>query len=229
MGTTEMNPGVAPSVGVFSFGRKQSQRCPNKMLRPFGNTTLADIMLSKLRHFAPGSFFAGADAEFIEKCAQHGVPYVARDPRSVVIDEPITEILSFLRDVPYTHLLIVNACLPFLRVETIAAFLADCQQAGNFQPAFGVVRRHNHFMSLAREPLNFPGDMKTINTKTVTPVLEFAHALYFFEKDYFFQHGAYWDWRHVRLVEIASPHELVDIDTESDFAFAEAVWRGTPR
>ena len=26
-------------VGVFSFGRKQSERCPNKMLRPFADTT----------------------------------------------------------------------------------------------------------------------------------------------------------------------------------------------
>lgn len=29
-----------PSVGVFSFGRKESHRCPNKILRPFAGTTL---------------------------------------------------------------------------------------------------------------------------------------------------------------------------------------------
>ena len=76
-------------------------------------------------------------------------------------------------------------------------------------------------------PLNFPADMKTINSKTVQPVLEFAHALYFFERDYFFTHGRYWDWATVRLLEVADPRELVDIDTEADFEFAEALWRGT--
>jgi CMP-N-acetylneuraminic acid synthetase len=68
--------------------------------------------------------------------------------------------------------------------------------------------------------------MKTINSKTVQPVHEFAHALYFFERDYFFEHGRYWDWQEVRLVELADRYELIDIDTEDDFAFAEAVWRG---
>lgn len=195
------------------------------MLRPFAGTTLTDVMLGKLAAFNPQSFFAGGDEEFRQKCEQHGVTFVARDPRSVAIDEPITEILSFLHDVPYTHLLIVNGCLPFLQTVTIKGFLDDCAR-GALAPAFAVTRRRNHFMSLDRRPLNFPLDMKTINTKTVEPVLEFAHALYFFEKSYFFDHGRYWDWQTVRLVEAGSPHEMIDIDTEEDFAFAEALWRG---
>ena len=215
----------SPSIGVFSFGRKQSQRCPNKMLRPFADTTLADIILAKLGAFAPQAFFAGHEEEFRDKSRRHGVPFVARDPHSVAIDEPITDILSFLRDVTYSHLLIVNGCLPFLKTATIQGFLDDCRR-GDLQPAFAVTRRRNHFMSLGRQPLNFPIDMKTINTKSVQPVLEFAHALYFFEKAYLFEHGGYWDWRTVRLLEAASPHELVDIDTEDDFAFAEALWKG---
>ena len=219
---------TASSIGVFSFGRKQSQRCPNKMLRPFAETTLTDIMLAKLARFSPQSFFAGFEDEFREKSAGHGVTFVPRDPRSATIDEPITDILSFLRDVPYTHLLIVNGCLPFLRAETIAGFLDECVR-GDLAPAFAVTRRRNHFMSLDRRPLNFPSDLKTINTKTVEPVLEFAHALYFFEKAYFFANGRYWDWQTVRLLETATPHEILDIDTEEDFAVAEALWKGRSR
>lgn len=195
------------------------------MLRPFAGTTLADVMLDKLAAFKPNAFFAAADQEFREKCERHGVPFVERDPRSVAIDEPITDILSFLRDVPYTHLLIVNACLPFLRAATIESFREDCVR-GALAPAFAVIRRRNHFMSADHRPLNFSVDLKTINTKTVEPVLEFAHALYFFDKSYFFENGAYWDWRTVRLIEAGSPHEMLDIDTEEDFAFAEAVWKG---
>jgi molybdopterin-guanine dinucleotide biosynthesis protein A len=217
---------TTPSIGVFSFGRKQSQRCVNKMLRPFGGTTLADIALAKLHAFTPGAFFAAHDEEFRAKCDAHGVPFVRRDLRSVTIDEPITDILSFLRDVPYTHFLIVNSCLPFLQASTIRGFLDSCV-AGDLAPAFAVVRRKNHFLSMAQQPLNFPSDMKTINSKTVEPVLEFAHALYFFERDYFFTHGRYWDWQTVRLLEVPDARELVDIDTEADFEFAEALWRGT--
>jgi hypothetical protein len=196
------------------------------MLRPFGETTLTDILLEKLQHFGSQAFFAGCEDEFREKCDRHGVPFVPRDPRSVAIDEPITDILSFLRDVPFTHLLIVNGCLPFLKAATIAGFLDECGRGG-LAPAFAVIRRRNHFISLDRRPLNFPLDMTTINTKTVEPVLEFAHALYFFEKAYFFEHGRYWDWQTVRLIEAGDPREMLDIDTEADFAFAEALWKGT--
>ena len=216
---------TSSNVGVFSFGRKSSERCPNKMLRPFGGTTLADILLQKLRILGDQAFFAAYEPEFREKCETHGVRHVERTLRSVSVDEPITEILSFLRDVPFSHLLIVNGCLPFLRVETIRGFLEECERGG-LAPAFGVVRRQNHFIGLDRRPLNFPLNMETINSKTVQPVIEFAHALYFFERSYSFEHGRYWDWRTVRLIEMAGRDELIDIDTEEDFSFAEALWKG---
>lgn len=195
------------------------------MLRPFGDTTLLDLVLAKLAELGPDSFFAGFEHEFEEKSRQHGVRFVRRDERSVSIDEPITDILSFLRGLDYTHFLIVNGCLPFLEVDTIRDVRERCI-AGGHEPAFAVVRRHNHFIGPDRTPLNFPRDMKTINSKTVTPVFEFAHALYFFEKQYFFEHGAYWDWRTVRFLELSDRAEILDIDTEEDFTFAETVWRG---
>ena len=211
---------------MFSFGRVQSQRCPNKLLRPFGETTLTDVVLEKLSAFGDRAFFAGHEEEFRTRCERHRVRFVPRSLHSASIDEPITEILSFLRELPFTHFLIVNACVPFLKASTIRRFLDDCIDNAS-EPAFAVIRRHNHFISLEHRPLNFPDDMKTINSKTVEPVLEFAHALYFFERAYLFEHGRYWDWRTVRLVELPDPRELIDIDTEHDFELAEALWRGT--
>ena len=211
------------SVGVFSFGRTGSQRCPNKMLRPFAGTTLTDIVLEKLKRCGEGAFFAGFEPAFKQKAKSHGVAFMQRDERSASIDGPITEILSFLRQAEFTHLLLVSACLPLLRAETILHFLNSCKQ-GSSKPAFGVRCRQNYFMSLSRKPLNFNPEEKTINTKTVEPVYEFAHALYFFERDYFFTMGTYWDWRTVELIALPNTSELIDVDTEEDFAMAEAVW-----
>ena len=64
------------------------------------------------------------------------------------------------------------------------------------------------------------------STKTVKPVLEFAHALYFFSKEYLFREGTYWDWNTVRLIELPSKLQTIDIDTEEDFRIAEALWNG---
>lgn len=211
-------------IGVFSFARKQSQRCPNKMLRPFGDTTLTDIVLSKLQQLGDMSFFSGFEPEFQEKCRQAGVRFVQRSEKSVTIDGPIVEILSFLKDLEFDYFLIVNACLPFLTSASISQFLAECQ-TGGFKPAFAVVKRNNFFIDEERRPLNFHLNLKTINTKTVQPVYEFAHALYFFKKDYFFTHGRYWDWQEVRFIETGDKIELLDIDTEEDFQLAEDVYK----
>ena len=211
------------SLAVFSFGRTNSQRCPNKMLRPFGDSSLADLILSKLARLREETFFAGEGEEFRRKCVRHGVRFIERDPRSANIDEPIVEILSFLRQVDAEHLLLVNACLPFLRVETIARFLAGCREGG-CAPAFSVLRRANYFLGLDRTALNFDPSAKTINTKTVKPVYEFVHGLYFFNRNYFFQHGTYWDWKTVRLIELPGGMELFDIDTQEEFDLAQGLW-----
>lgn len=211
-------------IGIFSFGRKQSQRCPNKMLRPFAGTTLTDIALAKLRHFGKNAFFAGYEDDFERKCKAHGVKFIRRSRHSANIDRPITEILSFLKDVDYEYLLIVNACLPFLKQETIRRFLQECKVDG-YKPAFAVLERKNFFISESRKPLNFRLSMKTINTKAVEPVYEFAHALYFFNKDYFFKNGRYWDWKRVQFIEINDKTELIDVDTEDDFLLAESLWK----
>ena len=211
-------------TGIFSFARTQSQRCPNKMLRPFFDTTLTDIVLNKLAGFGNSSFFAGYELEFQEKSLQAGVRFVRRDKKSINIDQPITEILSFLKEVEFKNLLIVNACLPFLSVKTINSFLESCRRE-RFRPAFSVALRKNFFLDEKRRPLNFKLSLKTINTKMVSPVYEFAHALYFFDKDYFFKHGRYWDWQEVRFIEIKEKAELMDIDTEEDFKIAEEIYR----
>lgn len=215
---------MSSSIGIFSFARKQSQRCPNKMLRPFGGTTLTDVMLMKLASFGERAFFAGFEHEFKEKCQEHSVRFVQRNERSAHIDGPIVEILSFLKEVPCEYFLIVNACLPFLRIATIDNFVVHCTKNG-YRPCFGVIQRNNFFMSLDRKPLNFELSLKTINTKAVDPVYEFAHALYFFNKEYFFREGRYWDWKEVDLFSIDNKIELIDIDTEEDFVIAENMWK----
>ncbi len=213
------------NIGIFSYGRKQSQRCPNKMLRDFDQTTIADVLLEKLSDIDQNVFFAGHDPEFEKKCKEHGVEFVQRTHKSVTIDEPQTECLSFLRNVKYDYLLLINGCLPFLEKKTILGFLNNVVQGG-LQPSAAVIRRNNYFFNSSKQALNFPESLKNLNTKTVEPIYEFANALYFFNREYFFKHGRYWDWSKLNLIELDSNIELIDIDTEEDFLMAEGLWKG---
>jgi molybdopterin-guanine dinucleotide biosynthesis protein A len=135
-------------LAVFSFGRTQSERCPNKMLRPFAGTTLTDIVLGKLAEIGRhgyATFFAGHEDEFAARCRAHGVPFLRRSLRSATIDGPIVEILGFLREVPADYVLLVSACLPFLRAQTILDFLR-ARTPGPLRPAFSVRCQRHHFV-----------------------------------------------------------------------------------
>lgn len=214
-------------VAIWSCSRLASSRCPNKMIRPFHNTTLTDIFLSKLAGLDQNTFFAGYEDVFESMCEQHKVPFVKRTRHSALIDEPAKEIYSFINDQPYDYFLQVNACTPFLRSKSIIDFLESC--ASDRRPAFGVFRAKNYFVRLDGSPINFDVDLTTINTKAVSPVYEFGHVFYFFSKEHFLRTGWYWDWSDVRYIEIPSGLETFDIDTEEEFFMAESMWKDVGR
>ena len=167
-------------IGVCSCSRTTSTRCKNKMVRPFVDTTLTDIFLGKLARLERNTFFGGYENIFKEKCLRHGVTFIQWSKESATVDEPASKIYEFLCEQPYKFLLQVNACLPFLKTETIAQFLELCTK--NDRPKFAVFRKHNYYTALDGSPYNFNDKLTTINTKNVAPVNEFAHVFYFFSK-----------------------------------------------
>jgi len=212
-------------IAVWSCSRISSTRCPNKMIRPFHDTTLTDIFLGKLAKLKNNIFFSGYEEIFKEKCKEHGVPFVQRTRESALADEPAAKIYEFLKAQPHEYMLQVNACIPFLRTATIINFLESC--ASDRRPSFGVIRKKNYFVTIEGKPLNWNKDITTINTKAVAPVYEFAHVFYFFKKEHFVKTGWYWDWDEVRYIEIPDGLEIFDIDTEEEFFMGEALWKET--
>ena len=65
-------------VAVFSCARLASQRCKNKMVRKFGNTTLLDILLSKLKSISSNTFFSGHESIFEERSKFYKVDFIPR-------------------------------------------------------------------------------------------------------------------------------------------------------
>ena len=211
------------NIAILSYGRKGSTRCPNKLLRKFDKTTVVDIILKKFEKFED-SYFGGYDKEFKKKCENHGVNFLQRSLNSVSIDYPIKDCLHFIKNINADYILLVNSCLPFLSLDTINNFL-EFVIKNNYNPATVISEKKNYFFNKKYKPINFSSKIKTLNTKTVKPVYEYANALYFFNKNYFFRYGKYWNWDKVKLFSIANKIELLDIDTEEDFKIAESVWK----
>ena len=209
-------------ITVWSCARVSSQRCKNKMIRNFAHTTLTDIFLNKLSHLKYNTFFSGYEDIFKNKCKKYNINYVPRSKNSAEVDYPASEIYSFLNDVESKYFLQINACLPMLSINTINTFIEQAMKSN--KPKFAVFKKNNYFLSKSNKPLNFKNDIKTINTKQVDYVYEFAHIFYFFEKEYFINNGWYWDWNDLEYITIPYSFETFDIDTEEEFEIAEALY-----
>jgi CMP-N-acetylneuraminic acid synthetase len=211
------------NTGVYSCARLSSQRCKNKMMRSFADVTLTDIILRKFSEIGNNTFFSGYESVFKNKCNKYNVKFIQRSEESSLADSPASTIYSFLKDVDYEYLLMINACIPFLKVSTIIEFLNTCNLYK--EPTFAVFKKRNYYTDTQGVPYNFNNNISTINTKTVDPVFEFAHVFYFFKREYFIENGWYWDWEKVRYVEIPHGIETFDIDTEEEFLLAETLWK----
>ena len=75
---------------------------------------------------------------------KNGVKFVQRTKNSSIVDEPASEIYSFLNNQDYKYLLLVNACLPLLSADTIKKFYNRCLNLN--KPAFAVFEINNYYV-----------------------------------------------------------------------------------
>jgi len=210
-------------IGIFSMARTSSRRCKRKMIRKFDNTTLTDIVLSNLSKLGKNTFFAGYEPIFKKKSLKHKVRFVQRTKKSSECNASSLELMSFLKNQNYKYLLFINGCIPNIKIKTIKKFLNICKKKE--QPAFAMFERKNYFLDKDNRPINFKSKNLHLDTGSVKKIKEFSNMLYFFEREYFLAHGAYWDWHKLRYITIQHGIETIDIDTEEDFQLAEIIWK----
>tara|TARA_E500000305_G_C3959684_1_gene206421 strand:+ start:61 stop:741 length:681 start_codon:yes stop_codon:yes gene_type:complete len=167
-------------VGVIVQARLSSQRCPRKMIRPFAGTTLMDICLKKLvKSSIPNKniWVSVHEKELVEICEKYPVNIFHRSEKSAMSEgTPMVEIYEWWDKLPHKNIVLVNACTPFMKSETIENFYYDylkCEDSG----MFAVMEKKNYFWD---EDGNFltPINEAVMNTKTAKPVREAAHCLY---------------------------------------------------
>lgn len=165
--------------------RTQSTRVPNKMLRPFADSNLFEIAVNKVLEskIIPKNNFhlSVMDEELIAIAKKYGVNYFIRSEEST--QEPITlqKALEWYNKLPYKYFVIINACNPLLKVETIDNFVEAFIEAES-NGLFGVFEKKTFlFGNDGRMLNNFFGEDKylaTLETKFVETCYEAAHSLY---------------------------------------------------
>tara|TARA_R110000744_G_scaffold337653_1_gene442832 strand:+ start:2612 stop:3295 length:684 start_codon:yes stop_codon:yes gene_type:complete len=216
-------------VAVLIQARLSSQRCPRKMIRQFADTTLMDLCIQKLvESNIPNEniWISVHEPELVELVKKYPVNLFHRSEKSAMSEgTPLTEIYDWWDKLPHKYVVLVNACAPFLKTETIEKFFSDyCSTEDNGM--FGVVSKKNYFWSHDGEFLT-PMDEVIMNTKTAKPVMEAAHCLYASSQASIGQ--GIWMGRfnvpgEIKLWNMAE-EEIFDIDYEWEFKMYEALYK----
>ena len=161
--------------------RLSSQRIPQKMIKPFADTTLMDICMKKLKNsrIVPKEniFMSVCEPELKEICEFHDMNIFDRSEKSALSEgTPMTEIYEWWDKLPYKYVIMVNACCPFLRAETIDNFVKSYMNS-ELRGMFGVIAKKNYFWNKDGCAL-LPLREAVMNTKTADVVYEAAHCLY---------------------------------------------------
>ena len=214
------------TIAGIIHARKDSTRCPNKHLRPLGNTTLIDIALDKLSKLdLDEKYLAVYDQELKDKVID-GVKILHREYESVAPgNAPHNIMYKHLENVKSDYIVNLNPCQPFLKVDKLQQIITLFKYS-NFDSMITAKRERNFYWDDDKNPINFkPNDRLSTTTGPWVDVA--THSLVIYKKQYMLDN---WElFPNIKdnpypFVIDWSEKELLDVDTEIDFKLVESYY-----
>lgn len=216
-------------VAVIIQARLGSQRIPQKMIKPFAETTLTDIFLDKVKQcksFPIENFFLSVyEQELISIGKSHGINIFQRSEESANSEgTPMGLMYEWHDKLDFKYAVLINACVPFLKPETIDEFV-EAYLVAEETGMFAVMEKKNYFWNENMEILT-PLTEDVMNTKTVQKTYEAAHCLYASRLDTIKDGVWMGDFKksEIKLFPVEE-RECLDIDYPWQFNLCESLWR----
>ena len=214
---------------AFGTARLNSTRCKNKMLRPYADTSLAELAVKRLASLTSFDdvFFAAHENELLDVSRDYlpAASIIERSRESALENTSITVIYDYLRDIDFDYCMWINSCHAFLKPSTIESAATRFKQ-GKSRSMTAVRKRYSWFYTLeGRSINNIP---TAAATEQSVPLLEVTHAFHIYQKDHFFKTASYWNntENDPELFQIDDV-EALDVDTETDFLISESIYNAT--
>jgi len=226
-------------VAVLIQARLSSERCPGKMIRPFGGTTLTDLTIEKIlasKVIPRENFYLAVnEPELVAIGEKHGVNVFKRSDHSAKWDggegSKLTGMYEWWDKIPFKYVVLVNACVPFLTTETIDGFF-DYYCKSDSDGLFAVMEKKNYFWNTEGVMINqWPDDEPTLNTKAVEVTWEAAHCLYASRLDVIGEGIWMGDFQVAGEIELYPVPEMecFDVDYEWEFNAYEKMYQSFER
>ena len=215
-------------IAIVIQARLGSQRIPQKMIKPFAGTTLTDIFMEKVKKcksFPIGNFYLSAyEKELVEIGNKHSINVFHRSKESANSEgTPMSLMYEWHDKLPHKYVILINACVPFLKPETIDNFVEEYLKTDK-TGMFAVMEKKNYFWSEQGKILT-PLTEDVMNTKTVQKTYEAAHCLYASRLDTIKDGIWMGDFmkNEIKLFSVEE-QEVQDIDYQWQFDLCEKLW-----
>ena len=215
------------TIAGIIHARKTSTRCPNKHLRPLGNTTLIDIALDKLSKLElDEKYLAVYDQELKDKVID-GVKILHRKYDSVAPgNAPHNIMYKHLENVKSDYIMNYNPCQPFLQVDKLQQIITLFKYS-TLDSMITVKKERNFFWDEYENPINFRLNDR-LSTTSGPWVYSATHSLVFYKKQYMLENWELFpnEKGNPKPFIVDWPEqELIDVDTEEDFNLVESLWK----
>ena len=215
-------------VCILVQARLGSQRVPGKMLRPFAGTTLTDILFKKLKSskVIPKNniYFSAWEQELKDVAKKHDINVYHRSEQSANEDNSLQLIYEWHDKLPFKYVILVSACNPLLKIETIDLFVESFVNSDK-EGGFAVFEKKTYYSDKDRKSIRDWKGATIMNTKVVEPIYEAAHCLYASRLDVV-KDGYWMDTKSPPQPElfVMDEFEAFDIDYEWQFKLGEKIW-----
>jgi CMP-N-acetylneuraminic acid synthetase len=232
------NKGEKPMrLGVFMPGRLGSERLPQKLILPLGESNLWDMACKKLNDLPNryDKYVLVYEQELIDIAAKYpNIKIIIRSNESANADGPLKLVFGGVAEMESTHLMFLNPCLSFLTAETIIegleifemnSFAGGGSEYGtsvkpfkNWLFRFGLQESAMNGGIPVREPMS-PIEYENLNTKSVYDMYQAAHCYHIFNRENFLEDGQMLKEGHLMMV--VPNEETIDVDTPADYEYAK--------
>ena len=215
-------------VCILVQARLGSQRVPGKMLRPFAGTTLTDILFKKLKSskVIPKNniYFSAWEQELKDVEKKHDINVYHRSEQSANEDNSLQLIYEWHDKLPFKYVILVSACNPLLKIETIDLFVESFVNSDK-EGGFAVFEKKTYYWDKDGKSITDWKGATIMNTKVVEPIYEAAHCLYASRLDVV-KDGYWMDTKSPPQPElfVMDEFEAFDIDYEWQFQLGEKIW-----
>ncbi len=219
-------------ICVVVQARLGSERVPAKMLKDFAGTTLMDIMCQKIlnsKSIPKENFFLSIhEQELLDNADKYDLNVFQRSEKSANSEgTPLTDMYEWWDKLPFKYCILLNACAPFMKIETIDGFV-EAYKNSDSDGLFGVMKKKNYFWNTdGKLVTNWPEGQACMNTKFVETTYEAAHCLYAGRMDLIGDGIWMGDFQTPGDIELypMEEFECLDIDYQWQFDMCETIYK----